>query len=311
MSRDAFSYDRQNIRDTTRRRSQRLRPTPSSDATESRSLAGSTPDRSAPPETRTPHSLSVERNDFPRAYYVRDRTYFLPGSEIHSLTEIGRFRVIATSDLAQYSYHGDRNRMEKDVRHLRSQGLLTGKTIEISQKKSLRVVTLTKAGYRLLHKTNGVHDDQAIYHGLRKPREVKHDADLFRLYQKEAARIARAGGRPLRVVLDYEIKKELNRDLTLLGPNRENEERKREIAERHGLRLVNSKIPVPDLRIEYESAESEIRHLDLELATREYRPKAVAEKAAAGFSLYSRPEDASRLRRILDERELTAALLTL
>jgi hypothetical protein len=32
---------------------------------------------------------------------------------------------------------------------------------------------------------------------------------------------------------------------------------------------------------------------------------------AAGFTRYSRSEDASRLRRILDERELTAGLLTL
>jgi hypothetical protein len=74
---------------------------------------------------------------------------------------------------------------------------------------------------------------------------------------------------------------------------------------------VNGKIPVPDLRIEYETADLEIRQIDLELATREYRPKALAEKAAAGFALYSRSEDALRLRRILDERELTAGLLTL
>jgi len=37
----------------------------------------------------------------------------------------------------------------------------------------------------------------------------------------------------------------------------------------------------------------------------------MAEKAAAGFSLYSRPEDASRLRRVLDEREITARILML
>ena len=48
-----------------------------------------------------------------------------------------------------------------------------------------------------------------------------------------------------------------------------------------------------------------------ELATRDYRPRALAEKAAAGFSLYSRSEDSSRLRRILDERELTAGILSL
>jgi hypothetical protein len=37
----------------------------------------------------------------------------------------------------------------------------------------------------------------------------------------------------------------------------------------------------------------------------------MAEKAAAGFSLYGRPEDAPRLRRILYEREITAPILTL
>ena len=49
---------------------------------------------------------------------------------------------------------------------------------------------------------------------------------------------------------------------------------------------MNGKIPVPDLRVEYETPELELRHVDLELATRDYRPRAMAEKAAAGFSLY-------------------------
>jgi len=68
---------------------------------------------------------------------------------------------------------------------------------------------------------------------------------------------------------------------------------------------------VPDLRVEYETPEAELRHVDLELATRDYRPRAMAEKASAGFSLYGRSEDASRLRRVLDEREITARILTL
>jgi hypothetical protein len=172
-------------------------------------------------------------------------------------------------------------------------------------------VTLTKAGHRLLKKTNQVPDDQPIYHGLVKPREVKHDADLYRVYQKEAARIERGGGRPVRVLLDYELKRNLNRDLALLGPEKDNPDRKREVAEKHHLQVVNGKIPVPDLRVEYENPELELRHVDLELATRDYRPRAMAEKAAAGFSLYGRSEDASRLRRVLDEREITAGILTL
>jgi hypothetical protein len=55
----------------------------------------------------------------------------------------------------------------------------------------------------------------------------------------------------------------------------------------------------------------ERQHLDLELATRNYRPRALAEKAKAGFSLYARREDASRLRRVLDESEITARILSL
>ncbi|MGB7435138.1 MAG: hypothetical protein WBR26_25270 [Candidatus Acidiferrum sp.] len=308
MSRDAFSHDPQDTRDTATRRSVRQRtskpPDTRNDGPES--LA-----RSEGSEHREQYPTRDDRSDSPRTYHVRDRAYRLRDSEMQSLKEIGRFRVIPVSDLAKYAYGGNRERMEKDIRGLARQSLLTDKTVEISQKKTLRVVTLTKAGHRLLKRTNQFPDDQPIYHGLVKPREVKHSADLYRLYQKEAARIERAGGTPLRVVLDYELKRNLNRDLALLGPEKDNPDRKNEIAAKHGLQLVNGKIPLPDMRVEYETAELDVRHVDLELATREYRPRALAEKAAAGFSMYSRPEDASRLRRILDERELTAGILSL
>jgi hypothetical protein len=55
----------------------------------------------------------------------------------------------------------------------------------------------------------------------------------------------------------------------------------------------------------------EHKRLDLELATRNYRPRALAEKAKAGFSLYALRDDASRLRRVLDEREITAEIFSL
>jgi RepB DNA-primase N-terminal domain len=169
------------------------------------------------------------------------------------------------------------------------QSLLSDKTIEISQKKTLRVVTLTKAGHRLLKKNSQLPNDQPIYHGLVKPREVKHDAYLYRLYQKEVARIERAGGRPVRVLLDYELKRNLNRDLALLGQEKDDPDRKCQVAEKHQFHVVNGKIPIPDLRVEYETSDLELRHVDLELATRDYRPRAMAEKdqvvwKVSGFS---------------------------
>ena len=314
MSRDAFSYDPQDAgetRDTSTRRSSRQQKSAPPDTRYSRNPPPEAPGRGDGSEVREQRPTRDERSDSPRPYYARDRAYLLRDSEMNSLKEIGKFRVIAVSDLAKYTYGGDRQRMEKDIRALARQSLLRDKTLEISQKKTLRVVTLTKPGHRLLKKTNQVPDDQPIYHGLVKPREVKHDADLYRLYQKEAARIERGGGRPVRVLLDYEMKRNLNRDLALLGPEKDDPDRKNQIAEKHHLQIVNGKIPVPDLRIEYETPELELRHVDLELATRDYRPQAIAEKATAGFSLYGRSEDASRLRRVLDEREITAGILTL
>lgn len=314
MSRDAFSYDPQARTDTratsTRRSVRRHRSTPT-DALDGRASTPEAPGRGDSAEAREQNSTRDERSSSPRAYYVRDRAYLLRDSQMHSLKEIGKFRVVAAGDLAKFAYGGDRERMEKDIRGLARQSLLIDKTVEISRQKTLRIVALTKAGHRLLTKTAQLPNDQPIYHGLAKPREVKHDADLYRLYQREAASIERAGGRPVRVLLDYELKRNLNRDLALLGPDKDDPDRKSEVAEKHHLHVVNGKIPVPDLRVEYETRELELRHVDLELATRDYRPRAIAEKAAAGFSLYGRSEDAPRLRRVLDEHEITARILAL
>ncbi len=310
MSRDAFSHDPQDTREPSPLRSvRRHTPRPSSprDESNTRSEMGARRERGH----REPEKAHEARKPAERAYYVRDRWYLLRDSEIHSMKEIGKFRVIAAADLAHYAYGGDGKRMEKEIQHLERERLVSAKTLEISHTKTLRVVTLTKAGHRLLKRTNLLPDDQATYHGLLKSREAKHDADLYRLYQKEAARIERAGGRPVRVVLDYEIKRNLNRDLALLGAEEDNLDRKAEIAEKYGLQMVGARIPVPDMRLEYEDAEHLLQRIDLELATREYRPRSLAEKAKAGFAIYGRAEDASRLRRILDERELTQEILTL
>jgi hypothetical protein len=314
VSRDVFSHGSQDagdLRAAPTRGSLRVpRPEPA-ERQDAKHPARDVGGRSDCSEDRETGRALDEDRDSRRAYYVRDRTYLLRDSEIHSLKEIGTFRVIAAADLAKYAYGGNREEMEKDVRRLVRQSLVSDKTVEIPQKKNLRVVTLTKAGHRLLKNTKLVPDSQPIYHGLVKRREVKHDADLYRLYQKEAARIRRGGGKLVRVLLDYELKRNLNRELARLEPEKENPDAKERIAAKHSLRVVNGKIPLPDLRMQYETSELELRHIDLELATREYRPRTIAEKAFAGFSLYGRPEDARRLRRVLDEREIPAQILML
>lgn len=307
MSRDPFSYDPHDTRDTpSRPQRQRQRELPDGSGA-----------RAPEPREAEPHDLPErnawppEREDSPRAYTLRDRSFLLRDSELHALGELGKFRVIAAPDLARHAYAGDRSRMDRDLRRLQRQSLVSDRTLEISGKKTLRVITLMKTGRRLLRQTGHLAEDQAVYHGLVKPREAKHDADLYRLYYKEVARIVRDGGKPLRVILDFELKSNLNRGRVALGPEKNNLEELALLAEAQGLSVVDGKIPVPDLRIEYQTAEGELRRVDLELATRHYRPAGLAAKAKAGFSLYSFREDASRLRRILDDRELTAGILAL
>ncbi len=238
--------------------------------------------------------------------YDRDRGCSVRPSEIRTLADLGKFRVVGAEDLVTYAYSGHREQMQGDLRNLLRQGLVRKGTFDGPESTPRELLTLTKAGYRLLRANRIVAKDQAIYHGFVKPREANHDADLYTLYQKEAARIEAKGGRPVRVVLDFELKKQINRDFATFGT-----EARKEIAARHGLRVVHGKIPVPDMRIEYDQPDGEMARVDLELVTEHYRGRSVADKVRAGFSLYTPRGEGDRLRRVLDQRELTAEILSL
>jgi len=307
MSRDIVSFDLQ----LPAEEPLSLDREPSNQAHRPEKREGEDGPKMPPREVREPPSLRPEREDSPRAYLLRSRSFLLRQSELLSMTELGKFRVVAAADLARFAYGSDNARMERDVRRLKGQGLVSDQTRAISGRRILRVLTLTRTGKRLLQNTRRVPEDQQLYHGMVRPREAEHDAELYRLFQTEAARIETAGGKPLRVVLDYELMRNLNRDRAKLEKQGSDPQEIDRLAGRHGLVAVNGKIPLPDMRIEYQTAEMELSRVDLELTTPHYGPRGVAEKAKAGFSLYSHREDAPRLRRILDGQGLTAWIRSL
>src|SRR3984957_4801749 len=256
--------------------------------------------------------MEYDRKVEPRkAYEFRGRTYIVRSSEIGTLAELGKFRAVATEDLQEFCYHGEKDRMRADAANLIRQGLVAEKSIPHSDTSPRRLLTLTKKGHQFLRSTGTVPHNQAIHYGFTKPREAHHDADLYRLYHKAAEKIDREGGNNPRVALDFELKKRVFRDLAKLSPEKRSTESKREIAEKHGLQLIRGKIPLPDLRIEYEDREGNMARVDLELATEHYRGSNLAEKVSAGFSLYARAQNAPGLRRVLDQKELTAEILSL
>jgi hypothetical protein len=254
----------------------------------------------------------ASRSSEPRTVYeLRGRTYRLRHSEVATMVELGKFRAVASKDLAEFVYDGNKDRMRPDIENLFRQGLIEMKSIPYELIGSRRLLTLTRNGHRFLTQTQNAGKGQAMYHGFKKPREAHHDADLYRLYQKAATKIEGQGGRNLRVVLDYELKKHLYRDLAKFGEDRKSASAKHAVADTHGLRVVRGKIPVPDVRIEYETRDGERARVDLELATGHYRLRNLVEKVLAGFSIYAHADEASKLRRILDQRELTAEIFSL
>jgi hypothetical protein len=244
-------------------------------------------------------------------YRGRDREYSLRDSEVRTLTDLGKFRVVPADDLARFAYHGNRSQMESDMRNLTRQGLVEQRDIEGHSSYSTKVLTLTKDGHRLLERAQMVSHRQATYHGLVKPKEARHDADLYRLYQQVAREIEASGGKVRRVVLDFELKKELYQALSRMRPDKDPRYERIFIANQFDLKVVGDKIPIPDLRIEYEDECREVRRLDLEITTRDYRPQGLGEKAKAGFHMFARQQDHAKLRRVLDTQEISARIFAL
>ena len=106
------------------------------------------------------------------------------------------------------------------------------------------------------------------------------------MYQRERAEIEAAGGTVRRVVTDFEIKRRLMSELNRRGEDPQDLSRKRAIAARHDISVVNGRFVIPDLRVEYETREGEVSKVDLELATEDYKPAQLAAKRAAGIKIY-------------------------
>lgn len=187
------------------------------------------------------------------------------------LSEVGRFRVVATRDLAESLYDGRTRQMQQGLRYLREQGLVDVDTVRARRDgrggkvERIEVVTLTKEGRSLARQTSDLPDAQKLYYGMVKPREVEHDTQIYRAYRKEAEKIEHGGGTGLRVKLDFEIKSEVQKAIYVerkADPNRDLSEIKQQVAEKLELPFVGGKIQIPDARIVYDLPREADRDID-------------------------------------------------
>ncbi len=248
------------------------------------------------------------------------------------LREIGRFRVVRTADLRDTLYNGKARLLENDLKYLRNKGLIETQRVNLRRDGRRRtieridVVTLTKDGRDLLIKQADLPKDQKVYAGLVKPREVEHDSQIYRAYQKEAERIERNGGSNLRARLDFEIKADVQKAIYAerkADPKHDMAEIKQQVAERFELPFVDGKIQIPDARIEYDlprNAECDVDadqgprtgHDDVEVLTAAYHAGHLRSKAQAGFRNYASASDRSYLTaKIEDDHDMMREILDL
>jgi DNA-binding MarR family transcriptional regulator len=233
------------------------------------------------------HHLDLPRTDHRESVTNGDRTYQLRESEVKILATVGTFRSVPAHDLD--GAPSGRDVWGGDLRHLSEQGLIERSTATINHEQST-VVTLTRDGRELLESHQRTEDgraSQSYYADVVKPREMGHDAQLYRLFQAEAAKIEADGGRIERVIVDAELKREYQSFLN--RPDRDDEEHAddmRAFADAWDLPVIDDHLALPDLRIEYETPDGRLEHRDVELVTEHYSRGQMAAKGQAGFSMY-------------------------
>jgi len=246
-----------------------------------------------------PRDVPMKNLDLPRGperelVRVRGRTYELNGRQNRALSAVGAFRVVSARDLRDH-LHLSGDARAGDLRHLRESGLI--RTVPLEGYRD-RVIALTEAGRNLLEahrRTGGQEPRQVFYAGVRKPRELEHDTQIYRAYTGAAERLTDRGARLRRVVLDYELKSEYQRFLQAGNRSRADSDGRsdreaHEIAAwafAHDLPYFDEQVHFPDVRIEYEDLDERSRHEDIEITTVHYRGAHAAAAARSGFSRYS------------------------
>ena len=299
------------------------RPTPSRSPQRERELAS--PSRRAT-DPREPVDGRRARRDRIPSQTIGTQ---LRPEERRVMLELGRFRIVRTRDLADAVYDGKQRKLDEDLRFLRSKGLVETRHINLRRDGTRRqidrteVATLTRDGRAWLRKSGEVPQDQTVYYGFVKPREMEHDSLIYRAYRDASQRIERDGGSNLRVKLDFEIKADVQKDIYTGAEGRPEA--------RHGRRLRKKSPPsthcrssmagiqIPDARIEFDRNGEDGRdqtgepdqgsrsggHEDIEVLTAAYRPGHLRAKAQAGFRAYASSADrASISAKIEDEHQM-------
>ena len=220
----------------------------------------------------------------------RDRVYEVNGEDSRILGAVGAFRVVPERDLDSRDDALDcRN---DSLEHLIDEGLI--RTVSLDGHD--RGVMLTDRGRDLLEANRRDRDDdrqQEFYAGVNRPRELSHDAQLYRAYERVEKQLREEGAEVRRVVLEQDLKREYQSFLQEHNRDRPDSDGRpdrdpREIAQwalEHELPYFDDRVHFPDFRIEYDLDGRE-GHRDVEVLTPHYRGAHAASRGRTGFACF-------------------------
>ena len=270
--------------------------------------------------------LELPRGPERERVWARDSDVRLRGSEVRTLATVGAFRVVPAGDLRD----GQDRPLDPhrgDLRHLKDSGLVEtipaigndqrGRDVlerhrwSNVKREALRLAGVEQEfgdgrdvdderGRPQQPKTRqefsaGVRSARHTRFAVHRPREMMHDAQVYRAYLKDAERLHEDGAFIRRVILDNELKREYQQFLQERNrgksesdgrPDRTPEEIHRWAVE-HELPDNDGHVQFPDARIEYEDRDGHLRTLDIEVETLHYRGAHASSKASSGFSRHS------------------------
>lgn len=237
-----------------------------------------------------PRDVFVRSVDLPRGLErelvqdSRERLCELNGDESRMLATIGAFRMVAERDLDDLRGGG------ASLEHLRDEKLIRSVPIGHDEK----AVVLTDRGWDLLdaHRRDRDGNERQEFHaGVSRPRELRHDAQLFGAYKQVEKRLHEKGARVERVVLEVDLKREYQQFLQEHNRHRPDSDGRPDRDEReieswardHCLPYFDDQVHFPDFRIEYE-LDGQDRQEDVEVVTENYRGAHAASRVRAGFT---------------------------
>ena len=214
-----------------------------------------------------------------------------------AVTDVATYRVVSVRDLVDERFGGNAFAARKGIDSMKRKGLLKEHTVSLKSGKTFKVLTATDKGLQQA-RDHSPGSAQRYFSGLVKPRELRHDAAVYRAARNEIAELERNGVKVKRIRLDHELKSHVAK-----ATERARAKGGREAAQKAKIEAAGAlhlpvdqqeKVHYPDAQIEYEDARGDTGRVNVEVASSEYRNKDIQPKAAAGFALHANGRAAGR-----------------